>query len=874
MSEPATNNPDPATAALARLRTKLLDLTARNRLIHYPHGREGNLRIVGPAPNLLFQRLLNEKELRFQAVPDPTRDELIDGAYLEIEPQTGLERELHTPPNAAEWAKRKGLASDYEVPSLSDPEATDDDKKLIQTLHYPAELETRLRGLRNRAETAIEETGANICYVTFGFLEWFDAPTNGTARHAPLVMVPVRIKKARLNPQTGTYDYTIAYTGEDILPNLSFKAKLNGDFGLGLPDLDSETEPEAYWDQVAQIIKVPQPRWRVRRWLTTGLLSFSKILMYRDLDPENWPSDRTLTKHPKVRRLLIAETSAGADMPAGAASEHPIDDLPEVHERYPLIDDADSSQHSALVDALDGTDLVIEGPPGTGKSQTIANLIAAALAKGKRVLFVAEKLAALEVVQAKLEKAGLGTFCLELHGHKTQKRRVLDDIGTRLNQQGTFASPASLDTEIARYEGLKENLRRHAERVNSPWRNTGFTIHQILTAATRHREALGIDPSGIHPEGIDGTGLNPATRSKAQQSVRVFTDVQIRVRQQLGSDATLADHPWHGVGNRALLPFDAPRVCTGLDAWQSALIAVRDALATLAQTLGEGDDSPLWQRAGIESQLQDLCALPMLRGDEITSALAFLHGEKLRAFTDQLDRLAAIRDHEQALNAQLIGDWRDASDLPSRLAEASTWFSGLGVSGGTSLAALATAHGQFEKLLKLLEHFGSPMAEVAKRLPPDVAALLQPTIGGIKEWRGMFDIIGQLRTGLLQYRGDWCEEDVLDSLLPALEDKLTKLNSARAKLGQYFALERLPEPAVLALLRDTLARPGLFRWLNRDWRAARRGLLDLARSGTTKPRLHLLRQALDYLCRYAETKAGLEQAPRYRTALGSLAEIT
>src|SRR6185436_21092895 len=112
------------------------------------------------------------------------------------------------------------------------------------------------------------------------------------------------------------------------------------------------------------------------------------------------------------------------------AEEYPID-APELKKDVPdLIRDADSSQHSALIHALRGQNLVIEGPPGTGKSQTITNLIAAALARGKTVLFVSDKLAALEVVRHRLDKVGLGIFCLELHSHKTQKRKLLDDIET------------------------------------------------------------------------------------------------------------------------------------------------------------------------------------------------------------------------------------------------------------------------------------------------------------------------------------------------------------------------------------------------------------------------------------------------------------
>lgn len=861
MAEPAVIPTTPA-AALQALRSRLLDLTTRNRLLHYLHSRDGNLRIVGAAPDALHRRLLDGQEVRFQAVPDPTHDELIASGDLVIDPLTGAER--GTQPKAASWATRKGLPTDLEAPDGAGPDSGD---QRLQTLLYPAELETRMRGLRARAESAIEETGANICYVSFGFLEWFDNNANGQPRHAPLVMVPVRINKGRLNPRTRTYEYSITYTGEDLLANLTLKEKLRRDFALALPDLDEDTAPEPYLDGVARLVKQNQPTWQVRRWITICLLSFSKLLLYRDLDPDNWPPGRTISDHDLVRCLLGGATPTADNEPDRGLPVHPIDDLPMVHQDYPLIEDADSSQHSALIDAVDGRNLVIEGPPGTGKSQTITNLIAAALARGKRVLFVAEKLAALEVVKARLEQAGLGDFCLELHGHKTQKRRVLDDIDARITRQGSFQDAATLAAEIARYEGLKARLRDHAKRVNEGWCQTGFTIHQILTGATRHREALGIDPTLVHPDGYDGNQLTPAVRNAAQEALRVLSDVHGTVRAQLGPDATLAGHPWHGVGNRALMPFDTPKVCAKLLAWQAVLLGLRDGLQALVAALGGVDDPALWRFEGLSALVADLEGLPPLTGAEVPAALAFLHGDRIESLATQLARLDAINEHEQALSSGLVDGWRDLPDLTLQLRQASDWLTGLGVSGDVSLPGLATCHGRLDQLLLLAREVAVPMSAVAQRLPPPAAALLEPTPAGIAVFRDLLTLVAQLRAGLLSYRGTWCDDATLDDVLPELEERLTKLSKANAVLAKSFALEQLPAPEVLAGLRATLQRAGMFRWFNRNWREARRRLLDLAAPGQ-RPGLGRLLPALDNLCRYAAAKARLEQNPVWRAALG------
>ncbi|HEX3878621.1 MAG TPA: AAA domain-containing protein [Bryobacteraceae bacterium] len=184
--------------------------------------------------------------------------------------------------------------------------------------------------------------------------------------------------------------------------------------------------------------------------------------MFRDLDPKTWPPEESIAKHPLVRELFEGKKNPEITL----AEEYPID-APELKNDIPhLIRDADSSQHSALIHALRGQNLVIEGPPGTGKSRTITNLIAAALAKGKTILFVSEKLAALEVVRRRLDDAGLGIFCLEVHSHKTKKGALLADLAQRYSMQGTFKDPRDLDRHLAVVEEKKRLLTDYASLIN------------------------------------------------------------------------------------------------------------------------------------------------------------------------------------------------------------------------------------------------------------------------------------------------------------------------------------------------------------------------------------------------------------------------
>jgi very-short-patch-repair endonuclease len=858
---------DFAAASLENLRRRLLDLTARNRLLNFTHGRQGNVRIIDELPNELHRMLLSEEELRFQAIPDPTREELIAAGYIEIDPETGLHNRVKKDPTAVDWARLLGLNSDYELPAPSGDEdnAAKHLDKAIQTLMFPSEMEARLRGLRNKAETAIEETGANICYVAFGFLEWFESPDSDKARHAPLLLVPVRIAKGRLNRDNGTYNYTTVYTGEDILPNLSLREMLRVNFSLDLPDLNESTVPEDYFSQIAQLIEKPQARWRVRRYATVALFNFSKLLMYLDLDPARRPSDRRITAHAIVSRFFAGSNDKGADN--GFGDEHPIDDLPDVHDRYPLVEDADSSQHSALVDAIDGKNLVIQGPPGTGKSQTITNLIAAALAQGKRVLFVAEKLAALEVVKRRLDHAGLGDFCLELHSHKTQKRKVLDDIATRLNHQSDYRRPEQIDADIERCETLKEQLRGYAELINSNWKRTGLTIHEILMAARRHRDALGVDPATLHPDGYDGQMFDGDVQRQSLDTVRLFGDVYRQIAIQLGQKHDLRTHPWYGVGNQDLQLFDKERVCASLSRWQEALDALAEVIADVGATLGtEGACLPN-DLEGIETLKQELSQIPPLHGDEILTALPRLRGENLRALTGHLHVYREVQDHRRVLDQCLRPEVVADPDARRKLSAAWAALKPLGLDRDTQLGALANYLKRIDRLRVRVRELGRPMAEVANSLGHAFTDVIKLDAAGLDEFRAFVELVGQLRPALLKLRSECFDDDILDDLLPQLKKRLDALNAARAELQEHFAIDRAPPPEALEAMRAELAKSGLFRWFDAGWRASRRALLALsARPGT---RYKELVNRLEPLCRYARDGRSVEEDTRFRNAFGT-----
>ncbi|PYT04564.1 MAG: hypothetical protein DMF60_14925, partial [Acidobacteria bacterium] len=305
---------------------------------------------------------------------------------------------------------------------------------------------------------------------------------------APLISLPVSLEKTRVDRETGQECFILKYTGEDLAENLSLREKLFQEYGFELPQFDDEAGPEAYLHQVERLT-ARKPRWKVKRQMTIALLSFTKMLLVRDIDPKNWPNATNgasaLMDHAIVRMVFEGVPNDGGGASAVAA-EYQIDG--HALQNLPLTYDADSSQHSALIDALSGKNLVVEGPPGTGKSQTITNLIAAVVAEGKTVLFVSEKLAALEVVQKRLKQAGLEHFCLELHSNKTQKKHVLEELEKRRNAQ--FAPPQGLSAKLKTLEERRQQLAAYADLLNGVHGNAcGLTVHQVLWRAERYRQA-------------------------------------------------------------------------------------------------------------------------------------------------------------------------------------------------------------------------------------------------------------------------------------------------------------------------------------------------------------------------------------------------
>lgn len=854
---------------LENLRRRLLDLTSRNRLLHFRHPKTSCIRIIDEIPDQLKEFLVdNDKEMRFLAVPDPLQEELIEAGFIEVDPETG-EETLVREPSAKEWAEWLGLSTTYEVPEASklgvgERKHTDN---AIQTIFFPDDLEARLRGMRQKANLAMEETGANILYLAIGFLEWFEHRDSETKRLAPLYMIPVRLDRGKLNPSTRTYEYRLKCSGEDILTNVSLREKLRNDFSIALPELEDSVEPEEYLKSVADAVKTREPSWAVRRYITLAHLNFSKQLLYLDLDPAKWPSDKRITSHPLVRQCVAGLSDKEGDGGSGCSfgEEHAIDDIDTVHASYPLIDNADSSQHSALIDAIDGKNLVIEGPPGTGKSQTITNLIAAAIANQKKVLFVAEKAAALDVVKRRLDQAELGAFCLELHSHRSQKRRVLDDLAERLKLQRKFREPSEIESEIALYEELKEKLRQHASLVNSKWLKTDLTIHEILSAATRYRNELTIDPVKLHPTGIDGQVYTPLMRKQVLGCAQTFATVVEGVLKELEDADCITDHPWHGVGNAELRNYEQERVVEELSKWQKSLKGVCEAAEKLASVIGIGiadlpDSTDLL--AKVSSQI---AAIPAPEGDEPLFALPKLRGEHAHTLAKGVQLHKAIQHYFAELTQHLATDCLSDAKAAVTVVDASRWLKSV-AADEVSLSELLQVPDTLDTVEGTLDGLREPMERVGSALNLGAGNRLTLSQAGLAELSKIARLAGSLEAEHAVYRHEIFDQDELDDALPRLEADTDALRSQRELLAKTYELQLVPDVDRLRAIESTIRQAGVFRLFDAKWRQAKR---ELKAARIAKGvRFSELCNHLRRLVEYCERESEFAYSDLYQRVLG------
>jgi len=865
-------------AGVEELRRHLLDFSTRNRLLSFKHPERATdyIRAVDELPGEIYQRL-NGGRMRFKPLPDDPlnpRDEgtsafravlanlsKTDEDYREalevaakgVAPSFEMERTLRDKArvsvglepllrkgklDAVAFAKACDIDPSYELrePRSDRKEAHTD--RFIQTLFTQDDLDRRSRKLYERYQDHLQEKGINVLHAAFGFLEWYEDDNSDICHHAPLLLQQLNMARKTEQGRIG-----FELSGEsDLEVNTTLFAYLKKDFHITLPvfasPADTETARldatqrnasddaaalESWLSSVAEMIKGKR-RWRIRRFVTIGTFPFSRISLFKDLEASTWQDDE-LIAHKVVARLLGGRGRYEGETGEGGSEDYPLD-APKFADNIPSnILDADSSQHSAIVDALAGHSFVIQGPPGTGKSQTIANIIAAALDAGKRVLFVAEKSAALNVVASRLRHSGLGPFLLELHSDRARKANVIATLKERLElPHGSV--PAGLGRKIEQRRASRDKLARYVGLMSKPVGRLGRPLQQLLWFANRHGAQLaGALPAGFEKISVPkANDLDEQALEGIRQELDLYGSARNHVLQTFGP---VARHPWRGVTETN--PFSLDEI---LERARHALAAFRALVEQLRQ-LAEGDLALPGNETALVAWLRDAARMPAMLGEHQLMSIALDSPTSLKEVGELLDLWQALSQKFTALFADV--DAIETRALASLLEECEAL--GVALNHHAIEAAAQASAAECARLEECLAH----MRRLCRPIGHEWS-------GSTEDGLALTEAYTALRNTSLEalsIRTEGLRAEASDVVIARARRKAVGIRTREANLAEHFDLSRASReyaPETLHQLSDALTEGGLLSLVKPQGRRATKAHKRLQRGESKNGRAN---RALD-----------------------------
>lgn len=864
-----------AAASIEQLRSRLLDLSARNPLISFPHGRASGtrtyVRAVDGHIDDLFVHLTDPKPLALRALPllddEPVKEARLD-LDLALQPAQTTKQSLEEaqvllpgaapppsersgtlPKDLANHATRLGIDPSFDLRPSETELAKMRERKGVafQALLLPEDFEQQLAKIRETARTVAEETGVSTLHLAFGFLEWFESDVSDRPITSPLLLLRVDIERQIARSR---YQYSVSSVGDEAEVNLTLSERLSRDFRIKLPPLAEEDTPEAYLARVREEVCAGRPRWTVRRFVTLAHFPFARLAMFQDLDESQWQAG--LSSHPVLASLLAGREGEEDRF----AAEHDVD-APEVSAKVPvLVLDADASQHSAIYDVMCGKDLVIEGPPGTGKSQTITNIVAAALSNGKRVLFVADKQAALQVVKDRLDKVGLGDFCLELHSGKARKTDVIASLARRLERPPVSTRTETLDEKISALTSVRAALTRYVDLLNTRFGALGYTLHDVLWADRRRRDG----------EASEGRRLDSLTLPAAH----TLTEPELAARRgaldrfERAADPVLAfgnvaSHPWRGVTRSSMPSVDMELAIREIGDTAASMAAMAEAAKAL-EVYGLPKSTVLDDFGPVLKPLAGLMVDTNIRADWLAAlavpetrdaALAWQRAcgryrSSLEAQSKWLDLPAGTDPSEAA--ERLRAEWSlVAAIVPAGIsvADLSPWAAEL----HGKAAQLTQMHGIVSETalnfkLTSVDNLGevavvAAAVRLAAELPPPIAEFMTPE--------------------LMRSRS----AGVVVSTASAIRSAQSK----RAALNADYSIPPTAEPGLLRQHAATLAAAGVFGFMSPAVKAAELCFAGLNRL-PRKMSKSLIAAALMSIAENLEAAASIDADPSAWSAFG------
>lgn len=448
---------DTPETRVEKWKRQLLDLTKRNKLLNLSD-RSNAVRLYCPDIGQIEDMLADGQIFNFlSSAKTPFADDARDPSLFRL--SAGNDPQV-----------------EYALEQLG--------SKVLVANESEKSLEKNLLNLFRKTKSDLEEGGANTLYLAIGFLKWKETPESIRVYKAPLLLIPVELQR---NSARSKVKLKQREDDEPIF-NSTLIEFLENDYevdltrlGKELPEDDSGIDVDLVLSTVREKVKDIKG-FEVSNDIVLSNFSFAKYLMWKDLtDRVDELKDNTFVKH------LIDNPTSPYLQDSEFLNPDDIDDKLKPEEMFvPL--NADSSQLVAIAASAKAQDFVLEGPPGTGKSETIANIIAHNIALGRKVLFVAEKMAALNVVHRRIEKVGLDHLCLELHSNKTNKRAVLDQLKKSVNQQEARDQSGWLEEASKLFE-IRHSLNDYVKELHKP-SAFGLSPRQAISRVARFKDEM------------------------------------------------------------------------------------------------------------------------------------------------------------------------------------------------------------------------------------------------------------------------------------------------------------------------------------------------------------------------------------------------
>ena len=473
--------PETEQSNMARMdvwKLKLLDLSLKNAMLNAPIDRT-LVRLVVPDVIDFENQLSAEKTFRLRSAPEALGRKI--AAAIKEKSAEAVEEIYRT--QAEEMYKNNDLLAVVSRKNLTEDQ-----------------LQKRILTIYRNAKTNMAESGNNTLYVACGFLKWtHTGDRKKRILHAPLVLIPVKLTR-----KANKAGFTLSNNDDDSPEiNRTLLEMLKEAYNIRIPELEQDELPQdnqgldisAILNAIRKAIR-EHADWEVIETCALGILSFSKYPMWKDMCERG---------EEMLRNRIVAHLASEDDGPFPAQVDFPEPgslDNPSIHNPETIYTplSADSSQLSAVLAAGMGKNFVLNGPPGTGKSQTITNMIAHCMGSGKTVLFVAEKTAALSVVHKRLKRIGLGDFCLEMHSNKCNKKNVVLQFKDAL--EAAKSTPESIKNWSEAIQDLtarKRELAAYPAEMHAAWADEG-TLNDDLNLLLEHSGTPEFTPCTAKPE--------------------------------------------------------------------------------------------------------------------------------------------------------------------------------------------------------------------------------------------------------------------------------------------------------------------------------------------------------------------------------------